>query len=126
MSKPNEIRLVLPKPVSSNRYWRVWGGRVVRSSEARSYKIACQIIATREKIKPIAGDVAIAIILHPKLTKKGAASKTRIDLDNALKVVIDALQGVAYANDSQVVSIKADLGCPVTNGGLTIDVREAA
>lgn len=120
------IRLILPTPVSANRYWRVWGGRVVRSTEARSYKIACQIIATREKIKPIAGDVAVTIILHPKLTKKGLASKTRIDLDNALKVVIDAMQGVAYANDSQVVSIKADLGCPVTNGGLTIDVREAA
>lgn len=118
--------MVFDYPPSANRYWRVWGGRVVRSAEARSYKIACQIIATREKIKPIAGDVAIAIILHPKLTKKGAASKTRIDLDNALKVVIDALQGVAYANDSQVVSIKADLGCPVTNGGLTIEVKEAA
>lgn len=113
-------------PPSANRYWRVWGGRVVRSTEARNYKTACQIIAKREKVQPIAGDVALTIVLHPKITKKGLASKTRLDLDNALKVVIDAMQGVAYANDSQVVSIKADLGCPVTNGGLTIEVKEAA
>ena len=118
--------MVFDYPPSANRYWRVWGGRVVRSAEARSYKIACQIIATREKIKPIAGDVAINIILHPKLTKKGGASKTRIDLDNALKVVIDAMNGVAYTDDSQVVRIVAEIGCPLTDGGLTVDVKESA
>lgn len=118
--------MVFDYPPSANRYWRVWGGRVVRSTEARSYKTACQIVAAREKIKPVAGDVSVTIILHPKMTKNGAASKTRIDLDNALKVVIDAMQGVAYANDSQVVSIKADVGYPVTNGGLTVEVKEAA
>lgn len=116
--------MVFDYPPSANRYWRVWGGRVVRSSEARSYKIACQIIAAREKIKPIAGDVAVTIILHPKLTKKGVASKTRLDLDNALKVVIDALQGVAYANDSQVVKLIAEIGPAQIGGALMVEIEE--
>ena len=118
--------MVFPYPPSANRYWRVWGGRVVRSAEARSYKIICHGIATMAKAPKLAGDVAVSVILHPKKTKRGEASKTRIDLDNALKVVIDAMQGVAYANDSQVVRIVAEIGCPLTDGGLTIEVKEAA
>lgn len=126
MSETDAVKLVLPYPPSANRYWRIWGGRVVRSSEARSYKIICQSIATVSRHPKIAGDVAVTVVLHPKKTKKGEASKTRIDLDNALKVVIDAMQGVAYANDSQVVRIVAEIGCPLTDGGLTIEVKEAA
>ena len=118
--------MVLPYPPSANRYWRVWGGRVVRSSEATSYKAICRGIATLSKHPTIDGPVSISVLLHPKKTKKGAASKTRIDLDNALKVVIDAMQGVIYANDSQVVRIVAQVGCPLTDGGLTIEVKEAA
>lgn len=118
--------MVFPYPPSANRYWRVWGGRVVRSSEATSYKAICKGIATLSKHPTIEGDVSISVLLHPKKTKKGAASKTRIDLDNALKVVIDAMQGVIYANDSQVVRIVAEIGCPLTDGGLTIEVKEEA
>lgn len=118
--------MVFPYPPSANRYWRVWGGRVVRSSEATSYKSICKGIATLSRHAQIDGDVHVSVILHPKKTKKGAASKTRIDLDNALKVVIDAMQGIVYANDSQVVRIVAQLGCPLTDGGLTVDVKEAA
>lgn len=118
--------MVFPYPPSANRYWRIWGGRVVRSSEATSYKAICKGIATLTKHPKIDGPVAINVLLHPKKTKKGEASKTRIDLDNALKVVIDAMQGVIYANDSQVVRIVAEIGCPLTDGGLTIEVKEAA
>jgi len=118
--------MVFPYPPSANRYWRIWGGRVVRSTEATSYKSICKGIATLSKHPKIDGPVSINVLLHPKKTKSGAASKTRIDLDNAMKVVIDAMNGVAYADDSQVVRIVAEIGCPLTDGGLTIEVKEAA
>lgn len=35
-------------------------------------------------------------------------SKLRGDLDNYLKSITDALQGVAYENDKQIVSIQGD------------------
>ncbi|EMS1813588.1 RusA family crossover junction endodeoxyribonuclease, partial [Neisseria gonorrhoeae] len=48
-----------------------------------------------------------------------------IDLDNALKVALDALQGVAYHNDRQVRRIAADYaGEPVAGGGLAVEVGE--
>ncbi|EPI5870320.1 RusA family crossover junction endodeoxyribonuclease, partial [Neisseria gonorrhoeae] len=47
------------------------------------------------------------------------------DLDNALKVALDALQGVAYHNDRQVRRIAADYADePVTGGGLAVEVGE--
>ncbi|GFL08468.1 hypothetical protein TUM15749_20550 [Neisseria gonorrhoeae] len=63
--------------------------------------------------------------LIPKANKDGSASKTVIDLDNALKVALDALQGVAYHNDRQVRRIAADYADePVAGGGLAVEVGE--
>jgi crossover junction endodeoxyribonuclease RusA len=45
-----------------------------------------------------------------------------IDLDNGLKVAVDALQGVAYANDSQLVGISIRRGEPVPGGALVVSV----
>lgn len=38
---------------------------------------------------------------------EGARPKVRPDIDNIVKVVMDALNGVAYEDDSQVVEVKA-------------------
>ncbi|EMS6149722.1 TPA: RusA family crossover junction endodeoxyribonuclease, partial [Neisseria gonorrhoeae] len=63
--------------------------------------------------------------LIPKANKDGGANKTVIDLDNALKVALDALQGVAYHNDRQVRRIAADYADePVAGGGLAVEVGE--
>ncbi|WP_404562177.1 RusA family crossover junction endodeoxyribonuclease, partial [Neisseria gonorrhoeae] len=53
------------------------------------------------------------------------ANKTVIDLDNALKVALDALQGVAYHNDRQVRRIAADYADePKQGGGLAVEIEE--
>jgi crossover junction endodeoxyribonuclease RusA len=75
---------------------------------------------------PTAETVALVVVLHPKMTKKGEASKTVIDLDNCLKVALDALQGVAYENDKQVRSIRLDYGEPLECGGLSISAHRHA
>lgn len=51
------------------------------------------------------------------------ASKTVIDLDNCLKVTLDALQGIAYDNDAQIKKLIAEYGNPVINGGVIIKVE---
>ena len=116
--------LKLPYPISANRYWRTYKNRVIRSPEATAYKKAVGYIAMTEKAQLIDGDITIHVILHPKLTNKGIASKTRIDLDNALKVVIDALNGIAYTDDKQVVQILAEVGDAKIDGGLTVLVKK--
>ena len=117
------IRLILPTPVSANRYWRIFGGRVVKSAEARSYRAEVQIKA--RDVTPLDGPVSVHIALCPELTKKGVASKTRLDLDNCLKVALDALQGVAFNNDKQVVKLVAELGPAQVGGALMVEVMAA-
>lgn len=60
-----------------------------------------------------------------RANKDGSANKTVIDLDNALKVTLDALQGVAYTNDKQVRRIVAGYADePAAGGGLVVEIEE--
>ena len=47
------------------------------------------------------------------------------DIDNNIKAILDAFNGVLYDDDNQVVSVKAvKRWSPVGEGGFTISVRE--
>lgn len=115
-----QITMRLAYPVSNNRYWRQYGNRTVVSNEARAYRAHVKYQADKERIMPSEDNAALLLVLHPKLTKSGKASKVVVDLDNCLKAVIDALQGVFYHNDKQVRFITALYGEPVKDGGLTV------
>lgn len=129
-SDSGEIGMMLPYPVSANRYWRtgvIKGvARTYVSAEARAFK---SVVGFRAKaagmLAPLSGAVKIRLTLHPKITKKGVASLVRLDLSNSIKVCEDALNGIAYLDDDQVVSINAKVGEPVLNGGLFISVKAA-
>lgn len=91
----------LPYPPSANNYWRsiVIGGRgrVVVSKEAKTFKKA--VSAALAGISPVSGPVALtATFYRPR--KRG-------DLDNCLKVLCDALKGIAYHDDEQICQISA-------------------
>lgn len=91
MSSPTQLKLILPYPPSANRYWRNFRGRMVKSAEARAYQ---RTIAAMCRANPFIGDVIVcANVFRPK--KQG-------DIDNRIKVVLDALEGIAYANDKQI------------------------
>lgn len=119
-------KLNLDYPPSANRYWRLFRGRAVPSADATAYKLHVKKTALARGVNPTAETVALVVVLHPKMTKKGEASRTVIDLDNCLKVALDALQGIAYENDKQVRSIRLDYGEPVECGGLSISVHRHA
>jgi len=91
----HEHTFTLPVPPSANRYWRVWNNRIVVTDEARAYK---QEIKYRfGNFAPILGDVCVNFTVF-RPAKRG-------DLDNYQKLMFDALQGIAYANDNQIVEI---------------------
>lgn len=117
-------QMQLRYPISANRYWRNFRGRMVRSGEANSYRRHVADVAEQIGVEAIEGAVSVSITLHPKLTISGAASAVVLDLDNCLKVVLDALQGVAYANDKQVRRIVAEYGEPIKDGGISVWVRK--
>ena len=117
------IELELDYPVSSNRYWRSFRGRMVRSKEANAYRkhVAQECLRWDDPLTEAA--VKCWITLHPKMTKDGRASEVVLDLDNCIKVALDAMQGQVFFNDKQVKRIVASYGQPKQGGGLTIRVE---
>lgn len=113
----------LPYPISANRYWRRSGHFLHVSAEAKKYKRDAHLLAIAAKIRPIDGAVFMSVRVSPRLTKKGAESKVLLDLDNCLKVLIDCLIGIAYADDKQVRKIVAEYVEPIEGGGVEVEVR---
>ena len=125
--------LLLPYPISTNRYWRNFRGRMIRSNEAREYKDVVTALATESMYAMLLVPVEVRMILHPerpadweKRQRKypqWALKVRRIDIDNAQKVALDALQGVVFDNDRQVTSLTIELGEPIPGGGLSVTVQ---
>lgn len=93
--------ILLPYPISANRYWRHFKGMTIRSPEAMKFIKDVRLIAFEAKAKKLEGPVELNIIFHPRLTRRGASSLIRQDLSNTIKVTEDALQGVAYVNEER-------------------------
>ena len=95
--------LNLPVPPSINSYWKPHrGGGIYKTQEAKRYS---QGIANRlyaEGMRPLVGDVRVDIDWFRVPARKGPR-----DIDNILKCLLDALEGIAYRNDSQVTQIRA-------------------
>ncbi len=122
----SEITLTLPYPLSANRYWRTYMPKgfkapvTVVSSDAKAYKAQVCGLAKIAGVKaPIAGRVAIDIRLYPNLPQDWQKRAKRdpmawddtvqcLDLDNANKVLFDALKGVAIVDDKWVRRITSE------------------
>jgi crossover junction endodeoxyribonuclease RusA len=120
------ITLTLPYPLSANRYWRTYMPKgfkapvTVVSSDAKAYKAQVCGLAKIAGVKaPIAGRVAIDIRLYPNLPQDWQKRAKRdpmawddtvqcLDLDNANKVLFDALKGVAIVDDKWVRRITSE------------------
>lgn len=112
------IVLTLPYPISSNRYWRpVNIGKhitIVPTKEAKDYrKQVAQMTCAAGVLRPLTGRVAIRVQLYPhrpldwqkRQRQHGAAwddTVQCIDIDNANKVLLDALKEVAIEDDKWV------------------------
>lgn len=105
----------LPYPPSGNRYWRHVGTRVVLSREARVYR--AQVARLLVGCVPLEGDVGVEVLIY-RPSRRG-------DLDNTLKVLLDAVQGFAYRNDSQVTCLRAQRFDGTDEPGVRLKVKPA-
>ncbi|PXX42231.1 RusA family crossover junction endodeoxyribonuclease [Aquitalea magnusonii] len=114
------ITLVLPYPVSANRYWRTYQPKGFKapvttlSAEAKAYKKLVAGIIHRAGIRqPFDGRVAVDIALYPNRPQDWARRAKKdpecwdddvqcIDLDNANKVLLDSLKGLVFHDDKWV------------------------
>ncbi len=89
--------IVLALPPSANVYWRYTATGVYVSQEAQNYKAGVLWKARQQGMQPMGGAVALYVNVYRQ--------QRRGDLDNFAKVLGDALNGVAYHDDSQVVEL---------------------
>lgn len=132
------MKLVLPWPVSANRYWRTVvppGAKFANtyiSDEARRYKRQVRITAYEQGCRrPMTGRVALVVALYPHRPQDWERRARRdpvtwddtvqcLDLDNALKVLIDALKGTAFKDDAWVRSLAAERMEPDAEGARVV------
>ena len=88
-----------PRPMPRPRFTR---GRTFTPADIVQYKTAISLAAksAMEGKPPIEGEVQAKM----KFTRKFKASSKRFgDADNLFKAVADALNGIAYVDDAQIV-----------------------
>ncbi len=96
----DEINLDLPFPPSVNRIWRQYGKKVLISKEYRTWKVDAKNMLQAQYLcmeNPawLADKLAVEIYLQPGDHRKW-------DVDNRSKAVLDALEGIWFADDSQI------------------------
>lgn len=98
------ISLILPEAPSANAYWRRHGNIIHVSAEAKAYKEAVSMLASRyrngSEVAFPSGDLSVTVLWH-RSAKRG-------DLDNRLKVCLDALKDVVFRDDKQITRILAE------------------
>ena len=119
------MKLHLPYPVSNNNNARMVNGRVLTSKAAKAYKADVGWLARVAKCPLLEGDVSVNVFLHPKMNLDGSANKNRHDLDNVFKVLFDALNGIAWKDDRQIIRLFGAVSTPMSNGGLTVIIENA-
>ena len=94
----NKLELELPWPPSWNQSYRhrAMGKRAIQymTKTAKEYKATVSDICVAHGIEPVQGWVRVSVWLH--FPRRGS------DLDNRLKMLLDALEGHAYYDDKQV------------------------
>lgn len=112
------MKIVLPYPPSSNRYWKVWRGRAVVSAEAKQYKQGVRLRALTEgHRKPLEGPVVLSLVVY-RPRRAG-------DLSNRIKVLEDALNGIAWIDDKQIVELHARREDDAANPRVVVNVEPA-
>ena len=95
MTSLTEYSFTLPISPSANRYWQLRRNRIVVTEEAKAYKQEVYYLV--KHYEPLVGNVAVNFTVY-RPAKRG-------DLDNYTKVMFDALNGLVWQDDKQVVEI---------------------
>jgi crossover junction endodeoxyribonuclease RusA len=136
------ITLSLPYPISANRYWRTYMPKGFKapvttvSPEAKAYKSLVGWYCKQAGIKtPLQGRVHVDIQLYPKRPQDYARRMKNnpdgwdddvqcMDLDNARKVLYDALKGIAFNDDKWIFSDSGQRMEPDGEGRVVVTISE--
>jgi crossover junction endodeoxyribonuclease RusA len=101
------VRLTLPLPPSSNRYWRTvaYISKKTRKPVASTYVSDEATKYKQDVSKLYSGGTPIVSAI--KIEIKVYRARRSGDLDNKIKVLLDAMQGIAYIDDNQITEMHA-------------------
>lgn len=115
-------KVVLPYPPSINHYWLTGhGGRRYISKEGNTFRQWALVLCRTQQI-PSFGDseIKLDITINPP-------DRRRRDVDNVLKVLLDALQAAkVYDNDYQVRRLSIERLDPLGEGRCTVTIESTA
>lgn len=109
------ITLTDISPPSVNQYWVRTKFGMCKSRRANAFIRTLHLLAFSKGMRPLDGYVSLGIIWTP-VAQRG-------DIDNILKGILDALQGVAYHDDKQVNRLLVERREPQKHGKLQITVE---
>ena len=120
------LTIELPFPVSANAYWMIAGRRLIKSKRARAYiaEVTLMWLDAKSKGATAFGEdetLALSIAIHYPVDKR-----KHIDTDNALKVLIDAMETAGiYQNDNQIrfIQISREEAKDRTIGGVRVNIK---
>lgn len=113
------IFMTLPFPPSVNSYRTVYRGMMRLSKEGRAFKAAVSDYVVEYKV-PKLGDqkLRVSMVLFPR-------DKRKMDIDNRIKSVLDALQDAGVFNDDfQVDELSIVRGKPIKGGAIRVMIEE--
>ena len=113
------IFMNLPLPPSVNSYRTVYRGMMRLSKEGRLFKAAVADYVVEYRV-PKLGDkkLRISMVLFPR-------DKRKIDIDNRIKAVLDALQDAGvFDDDFQVDELSIVRGKPIKDGAIRVIIEE--
>lgn len=111
--------LSLPLPPSVNSYRTVYRGMMRLSKEGRAFKAAVADYVVEYRV-PKLGDkkLRISMVLFPR-------DKRKIDIDNRIKAVLDALQDAGvFDDDFQVDELSIVRGKAIKGGAIRVLIEE--
>ena len=113
------LEVILPQPPSVNHYTKAsrYGGRYLSKDAVAFKQDARRIIAVHAPQEPSKNRLVVKVIF-------GFKDDRRRDLDNFLKVTLDSLQGIVFADDSQIDVLLAKRGNKVAGGQVTVKIWE--
>jgi crossover junction endodeoxyribonuclease RusA len=111
----------LPYPPTINTYYRAFNNRIILSAAGREYKKLVKNHVILQGLQPLKDSkLKITMRLHPR-------DKRKIDIDNRIKAVLDALENAGLFNDDfQIDELIIRRGVPIKDGKLYVLIEEIA
>lgn len=118
MTKSRKIEITLPYPPSVNAMWRYANGSVYSNRSAKEFKKEVKVLCFQNGIIPFGKEKKLCFTMRVFRPREIG------DLDNRIKLILDALNKNAFYDDNQVIEIHAFRFTDKNNPRVEVEILE--